>query len=85
MGWKKNRQQGELAFEGGFFGLPFINELSSVVVDMLGVTGQAGSDVVNTIQKPITGTDLEDVDLLNFEIALVKSPNHMYSYFQYIL
>ena len=70
MGWKKNRQQGELAFEGGFFGLPFINELSSVVVDMLGVTGQAGSDVVNTIQKPITGTDLEDVDLDNVVAAL---------------
>ena len=28
MGWKKNRKKGELAFEGGFFGLPLINELS---------------------------------------------------------
>ena len=61
MGWKKNRKKGELAFEGGFFGLPLINELSSAFVDVLGVTGQAGSDVVNVLQKPVTGTDLEDI------------------------
>tara|TARA_R100001443_G_scaffold98626_2_gene105677 strand:+ start:307 stop:1602 length:1296 start_codon:yes stop_codon:yes gene_type:complete len=66
MGWKKNRRQGELAFEGGFFGLPIVNELSSVVVDMLGV----GGNLANTIQKPVTGKDLEDVDLDNVVTAL---------------
>ncbi|HAI17008.1 MAG TPA: hypothetical protein DCM10_02650, partial [Xanthomarina gelatinilytica] len=66
MVWKKRRKQGELAFEGGFFGLPIVNELSSVVVDMLGV----GGNLANTIQKPVTGKDLKDVDLDNVVAAL---------------
>lgn len=74
MGWKKNRQQGELAFEGGFFDIPilgdFVNVLASAGSDMLGVTGEAGSDVVNVLQKPVTGTDLKDVDLDNVVAAL---------------
>ena len=63
MGWKKNRKQGELAFEGGILGLPMINELASAFVDVTGVAGQMGSGVINTLQEPVTGTALEDMQI----------------------
>jgi hypothetical protein len=67
MGWKKDRRQGELAFEGGFWDIPLLGDIANIIAttgsDMIGVTGQAGSDVVNTLQQPVTGTALKDMQI----------------------
>ena len=67
MGWKKDRRQGEMAFEGGIFDIPIlgplVNTVASAGTDILGVTGQAGSDVINTLQEPVTGKALKDMQI----------------------
>ena len=55
MGWKKNRGQGDLAFEGGFWEWPVLGDMANVIasaaVDVAGVSGEAAKDVA-TLGSP---------------------------------